>query len=78
VKNGGNFVTTIHELIEDWIAMRSTLQQQLKLLESGKMGAGTNVSGVSTESTIIRLKKFIDELNGLLREYASADRSQTN
>jgi hypothetical protein len=67
-------LATLHDLIEDWIAMRSTLQQQLKLLESGKLGTGTNVSGAATNTTIVRLKKFIDELNDLLREYASSDR----
>jgi hypothetical protein len=54
--------------------MRSTLQQQLKLLESGKLETVTNVSGATLDTTITRLKKFIDELNDLLREYASSDR----
>jgi hypothetical protein len=55
--------------------MRSKLQRQLKLLESGKTDTGTNVIGSTTEATIIRLKKWIDELNDLLKEYAHADRT---
>jgi len=65
-------VTAIHDLIEDWIKMRSTLQQQIKLLESGGIGVRSNALG--TESTIGRIKKCIDELNSLLKEHASADR----
>ncbi len=64
----------VHEFVEDWIEIRSKLQRQLKLLESGKMGTGTNVIASTTEATIIRLKKWITELNELLKEYAQADR----
>ncbi|MGO9723081.1 MAG: hypothetical protein ACLPOA_21465 [Methylocella sp.] len=65
----------IHDFVEDWIEMRSKLQRQLKLLESGKIGTGADVIGSTTEATIIRLKKWIDELNDLLKEYAHADRT---
>ena len=65
----------IHDFVEDWIEMRSKLQRQLKLLESGKTDTGTNVIGSTTEATIIRLKKWIDELNDLLKEYAHANRT---
>ena len=64
----------IHDFVEDWIEMRSKLQKQLKLIESGKMGTGTNVIGSTTEATAIRLKKWVAELNELLKEYAQADR----
>ena len=74
-KHGGNCMAIIHDFVEDWIEMRSKLQRQLKLLESGKMGTGTNVIGSTTEATIIRIKKWIDELNDLLKEYAHADRT---
>ena len=33
-------MTAITDLIEDWIQMRSTLQRQLKMLESSEMYAG--------------------------------------
>jgi hypothetical protein len=74
-KHGGKGMAIIHDFVEDWIEMRSKLQRQLKLLESGKTGTGTNVIGSTTEATIIRLKKWIDELNDLLKEYAHADRT---
>jgi hypothetical protein len=60
----------IHDFVEDWIEMRSKLQRQLKLIETG-----TNVVGSTTEATKIRIKKWIDELNDLLKEYAHADRT---
>ena len=65
----------VHDFVEDWIEMRSKLQRQLKLLESGEMGTGNNVIGSTTEATKIRIKKWIDELNVLLKEYAHADRT---
>ena len=34
-------MTAITDLIEDWIQMRSTLQRQLKMLESSEMYAET-------------------------------------
>jgi hypothetical protein len=65
-------VTAIHDLIEDWIKMRSAFQQQIKLFESGEMGVGSSAMGA--ESAIRRIKKCVDELNGLLKEHANADR----
>ena len=68
-------MATVHDFVEDWIEMRSKLQRQLKMLESGDMTTGTTVIGSSTEATIIRIKKWIDELNALLKEYTLADRT---
>ena len=65
----------VHDFVEDWIEMRSKLQRQLKLLESGQMSTGTHVVGTTTAATAIRIKKWIDELNDLLKEYAIADRT---
>lgn len=62
----------IKDLIEDWIAMRSTLIRQLEMLKSGKMHTGTNVPNVTTEATISRVEACIRELNALLKEYARA------
>jgi hypothetical protein len=62
-KHGGKIMAVIHDFVEDWIEMRSKLQRQVKLIESGEMGTGTNVIGSTTETTIIRLKKWIAELN---------------
>jgi dTDP-D-glucose 4,6-dehydratase len=74
-KRGGKIMAMIHDFVEDWIEMRSKLQRQLKLLESGKMGEETYVIGSTAEATAIRLKKWIDELNDLLKEYAPSDRT---
>ena len=68
-------MAVIHDFVEDWIEMRSKHQRQLKLIESGKMGKGNNVIGSTTEATKIRIKKWIDELNDLLKEYSHADRA---
>lgn len=65
----------VHDFVEDWIEMRSKLQRQLKLLESGQVSTGADVIASTTGATIIRLKKWIDELNELLKEYAPADRT---
>ena len=68
-------MATVHDFIEDWIEMRSKLQRQLKMLEFGDMTTGMTVLGSGTEATIIRIKKWIDELNALLKEYTLADRT---
>ena len=68
-------MTMGHDFVEEWIEMRSKLQRQLKLLESGRMDTGTAVIGGTTEATMNRLKKWIEELNDLLKEYAHADRT---
>jgi hypothetical protein len=68
-------MATVHDFVEDWIEMRSKLQRQLKLLESDKIEAGTSILGGATEATRTRIKKWIDELNVLLKEYASSDRT---
>jgi hypothetical protein len=73
-KHGGKSMAIVHDFVEDWIEIRSKLQRQLKLLESGKIGTEANVVGSTTEATKIRIKKWIDELNDLLKEYAHADR----
>jgi hypothetical protein len=69
---GGCAMTTINDLIEDWIQMRATLQRQLKALESGQITTGDAIVGSTTEDTIIRVKKWINELNTLLKEYTNA------
>ncbi len=55
-------MVTIKDIIEEWIQIRSMLQKQLKALESGQL-----VIGSTTEATKIRLKRWIDELNALLK-----------
>jgi len=65
-------VTTTTDLIEDWIQMRSTLQRQLKMLESGKMHTGDKIPDSTTRDTTVRVRRCIDELNSLLKEFAIA------
>jgi hypothetical protein len=65
-------VTTTTDLIEDWIQMRSTFQRQLKMLESGKMETGDKIPDSTTRDTTIRVRRCIDELNSLLKEFAIA------
>ena len=67
-------VTTITDLIEDWIQMRSTLQRQLKMLESSEMHTGDKISKSTTKDTTVRVRRCVDELNSLLKEYAIAPR----
>ncbi len=72
-KHGETHMTASTDLIEDWIQMRSTLQRQLKMLESGEMRTGEKIS--DSTITINRVRRLIDELNSLLKEFAVADRS---
>lgn len=62
----------VKDLIEDWIAMRSTLVRQLEMLKSGEMHAGTNVSDATTQASIVRVEACIHELTALLKDYARA------
>ena len=66
-------MTAITDLIEDWIQMRSTLQRQLKMLESSEY-AGDKISDSTIGDTIVRVRRCIDELNSLLKEYAISPR----
>ncbi|VTZ26810.1 conserved hypothetical protein [Methylocella tundrae] len=68
-------MTIVHDFVEEWIEMRSKLQRQLKLLESGEMRTGPDVAASARDATIIRIRKWIDELNDLLKQYAHADRT---
>ena len=65
-------MTTINDLIEDWIQIRSTLQRQIHMLDSGEMHTGTNILDSTTKETIVRLKDWVSELNKLLKEYSRA------
>ncbi len=66
-------MVTVKDFIEEWIQIRSMLQKQLKALESGQLpGPADAAAGSSAETTKIRIKKWIDELNTLLKEYAGA------
>ena len=63
-------MTEIKHLIEEWIEMRATLQRQLKRLESREMCIGADVPDGTTRATIAQIKRWIDELNSLLKEFS--------
>ncbi len=63
-------MTVIHDLVEDWIKIRSTLQRQLKMLQSGEAPSESYISENEKSATIARIKACIDEMNALLKEYA--------
>ena len=65
-------MTTVIDFVEDWIEIRAKLQRQLKMLQSGEMRTGNAATGDTTAATIQRIKSWIDELNGLLKEYSRA------
>ncbi len=67
---GDERMAEIKHLIEEWIQMRATLQRQVKMLESGEIRTGTNISDNTTQATIARVKRWIDELNSLLKEFS--------
>ena len=63
-------MATVSDLIEDWIQIRAVLQRQLKTLENGEAQAA--ISDNRRNATVSRIRSCIDELNSLLKEYASA------
>lgn len=62
----------VKDLVEDWIAMRSTLVRQVEKLKSSELPAEPRTVEVTAEATIIRVEVCIRELNALLKEYARA------
>ena len=63
----------IKDLIEDWIQMRTTLQQQAKMLKAGEMRSGGNLPDGSMESAIAHIENCVAELNSLLKKFAGAN-----
>lgn len=68
-------MTTIKDLVEEWIEMRSKLQQQMKALEAGELRSGDAQLDSTTDATKVRVRKWIEELNALLKEYAGTSRT---
>jgi hypothetical protein len=64
-----------NDLVEDWIQVRTILQRQLKQLEPGPAQAGNEAPDSRTKATAARVKTCIDELNALLKDYATAPRT---
>ncbi len=63
-------MVVIHDLVEDWIQIRSTLQRQLKMLQSGEAPSEADISDNAMKATIARIKGCIEEMNALLKDYA--------
>jgi hypothetical protein len=63
-------MTKIHDFVEEWIEIRSKLKRQLEVLDQGE-----EVLGSMTETTKMRIRTWIEELNALLKENASGDRT---
>jgi hypothetical protein len=63
-------MVVINDLVEDWIQIRSTLQRQLKMLQSGEAPAEADISDNAKKATIARIKGCIEEMNALLKDYA--------
>lgn len=62
-------MTITVDLIEDWIQIRSTLQRQIKVLET--MESSTVLpSDRDRRATIVRLRAWIVDLNTLLKDHA--------
>jgi hypothetical protein len=65
-------MAAINDLVEDWIQIRSTLQRQLKMLQSGEALSEADISENEKKATTARIKGCIEEMNALLKEYARA------
>lgn len=63
-------MVAINDLVEEWIQIRSTLQRQLKMLQSGEASSESYISENEKAATIARIKGCIEEMNALLKEFA--------
>jgi hypothetical protein len=59
------------DLIEDWIQIRSTLQRQLKTLESSEAQVPLDVPDEMREMTVNHIRQWIADINSLLKEYTA-------
>jgi len=70
IKAGNDPMVAINDLVEEWIQIRSTLQRQLKMLQSGEASSESYISENEKTATITRIKACIEQMNALLKEYA--------
>jgi len=64
-------MVTITDLRENWKPRRALLEQQLEMLESGKMRTGNSVLNSTTAQTAVRIKAWIADLDALRGKYAN-------
>ena len=58
----------MEELIMRWKVMRLDLQRQMEALMDGRLTTGTN-NRDTTEETVERVGRMIDQLDSLLKEH---------
>jgi hypothetical protein len=66
-QRGERQVSATSDLIEDWIQIRTMLQQQLKTLGSNQ----AHVPDEMRERTVNLIKQWIVDINSLLKEYTA-------
>ena len=64
-------MSAMSDLIEDWIQIRSTLQRQLKTLESNQDQGPVDIPDEMREMTVNHIKQWIADINSLLKEYTA-------
>ena len=64
-------MTAMSDLIKDWIQVRSTLQRQLKTLESNQDQGPVDIPDEMREMTVNHIKQWIADINSLLKEYTA-------
>lgn len=62
-------MAVVEHLIAEWQLERASLVRQLQMLESGQLRPGIPM-GSTTGATIVRVKKWISNLDDLLNKYA--------
>ena len=62
-------MSAMSDLIEDWIQIRSTLQRQLKTLESNE--GPVDIPDEMREMTVNHIKQWVADINSLLKEYTA-------
>ena len=64
-------MSAMSDLIEDWIQIRSTLQRQLKTLDSNEGQGPVDIPDEMREMTVNHIKQWIADINSLLKEYTA-------
>jgi hypothetical protein len=64
-------MSAMSDLIEDWIQIRSTLQRQLKTLDSTESQRQLDIPDGMRETTVNQIKQWIADINSLLKEYTA-------
>ena len=64
-------MSAMSDLIEDWIQIRSTLQRQLKTLESNQDQGPVDIPDEMREMTVNHIKRWVADINSLLKEYTA-------